>query len=80
MINPCFDEATKTDCPGRHAGCAVDCPAWAEYVRARNAEYEKKRIENDTKTFLMDGQARRSKKFHKRNINARQKRVKYYHE
>lgn len=43
--NPCYDKETKTDCPRRHAGCAVDCPEWAKYSEERAAEY-KKRAEN----------------------------------
>ena len=40
MKCPCYDELTKTDCPRRKAGCAINCPEWAEYVEARNKAYE----------------------------------------
>lgn len=29
------------DCERRHAGCAANCPNWAEYVKARSAYYKK---------------------------------------
>lgn len=29
--SPCFDEATRTDCPNRHVGCRDTCEAWKEY-------------------------------------------------
>ena len=32
--NPC-----SRDCPKRHAGCAVGCKDWKDYVVARNAFY-----------------------------------------
>lgn len=78
MKNPCFDEATHTDCPGRHSGCAVDCPAWAEYVRQRNAEYAKKRAESDAVSVILAGRAKRSRHYHKHSMKSRQRRNKYY--
>ena len=39
---PCYNVETKTDCPRRAAGCAVDCDDWAEYVQERDAEYKKR--------------------------------------
>lgn len=42
MKNPCFNEETRTDCPKRCAGCAVNCPDWAKYVEERNAEYARR--------------------------------------
>lgn len=47
MKNPCFNEETRTDCPKRCAGCAVNCPEWAAYVKERDAEYERRKIESD---------------------------------
>lgn len=45
MRPPCFDEQTKTDCPDRKQGCAVNCEKWAKYLEARNAEYaERKKL------------------------------------
>ena len=43
MKNPCHDHETKTDCADRCAGCAGTCEKWAEYVEARNAEYERRK-------------------------------------
>lgn len=42
MTSPCYDEKTKTDCPRRHAGCAVDCPKWADYIKERDEMYERR--------------------------------------
>lgn len=39
MKNPCYNEATKTDCPDRHSGCGATCEKWAAYVVKRDAEY-----------------------------------------
>ena len=39
---PCYNIDTKTDCPLRAAGCAIGCEAWAEYVKERDAEYQKR--------------------------------------
>lgn len=33
------------DCPGRKAGCAIDCEKWAAYVVERDKTY-KKRVED----------------------------------
>lgn len=40
MSHPCFDEKTKTDCPRRHAGCAVNCPEWAAWEKERAERYK----------------------------------------
>lgn len=37
--SPCFDEATRTSCSRRCAGCSAECPEWAAYVEQRNQEY-----------------------------------------
>lgn len=42
MTNPCYNERTKTDCPDRKAGCAGNCPKWAEYEKNRNEGYKAK--------------------------------------
>lgn len=42
MKNPCYDREKKIDCPDRKGGCQVDCKKWAEYVEARDKEYEKR--------------------------------------
>lgn len=42
MDSPCYDKKTKTDCPRRCKGCAVNCPEWAAYVRERNKVYEQR--------------------------------------
>lgn len=45
MKNPCYNEATKTDCPDRHSGCGATCEKWAAYVVERDAEYDKRHRE-----------------------------------
>lgn len=40
MKSPCRDRATGADCPRRKAGCAANCPDWAEYVDERNKAYK----------------------------------------
>ena len=42
MKNPCYDKTTSTDCPDRKPGCGASCEKWAEYVKARDAEYERR--------------------------------------
>ena len=76
LHNPCYDEEKKKDCPGRHAGCAVDCPAWAEYVRQRDAEYAKRREEMAADQVLINGAYKRRTDWHKRGIKQRPRRKK----
>lgn len=42
MRNPCYDPATKTDCPDRSPNCAITCPKWAKYKKAKNKEYNER--------------------------------------
>ena len=35
---PCFDEATRTDCPKRHVGCRADCPEWQAWEKVHAEE------------------------------------------
>lgn len=53
MKNPCFNEETRTDCPRRCSGCAVSCPDWAAYVKERDAEYERRKIESDVGSIML---------------------------
>ena len=53
MKNPCFNKETRTDCPKRCAGCAVNCPEWAAYVKERDAEYERRKIESAVGSILL---------------------------
>lgn len=43
---PCYDEATRTDCPRRCGGCQVGCPDWALYLEKRSELYKKRDIES----------------------------------
>lgn len=40
--HPCYNPATKQDCPRRKAGCFADCPEWAEYLVKRAEEYQRR--------------------------------------
>lgn len=78
MKNPCYDEVNHKDCPGRHAGCAVDCPAWAEYERQRNMEYQKRHAETEARWAAETPAERRVDREHKNNMRLRTSRNKYY--
>ena len=59
MKVPCYDDINRKDCPDRKAGCAVDCYKWAEYVRARDAEYKAKQAQRAADDVLIQGMAKR---------------------
>ena len=54
MKNPCFDPATKIDCPDRAPGCSVKCPKWAKYKKEKNKEYEERRKQSEYNSMLID--------------------------
>lgn len=54
MKNPCYDKATRTDCPDRHSGCGASCPKWAVYEKVRNKAYEKAYIEKKEAQYTTD--------------------------
>jgi hypothetical protein len=64
MLNPCYDEATHTDCPNRRGGCAVNCKKWAKYCEERNKRYEeeynKKTRKQADESFKYDRKAKRA--------------------
>lgn len=62
MKNPCFNEETRTDCPKRCAGCAVNCPEWAKYVEERNEEYRRRKIQTDADCVIWDGRSKMYKR------------------
>ena len=37
---PCYDEATKTDCPRRYVGCKAGCEAWHKWLAVHAEEQE----------------------------------------
>ena len=39
---PCYNAATKTDCPERTLNCKSYCQDWKDYEKARDEEYEKR--------------------------------------
>lgn len=51
MENPCYNTLTRTDCPNRSSGCAVNCPKWAKYVKERDENYEKRALDNREVAF-----------------------------
>lgn len=44
---PCFDEATRTDCPRRYVGCRADCPEWQAWEKVHAEETEEIRIKRE---------------------------------
>ena len=44
--SPCFDRLNKIDCPERSENCHNDCPRWAEYVKDRDKEYQRRNAAN----------------------------------
>ena len=59
---PCFDEATRTDCPKRHVGCRADCPEWQAWERVHAEETEairNKRDEYDRVESFLSNQNKR---------------------
>ena len=47
LKNPCYDTKTRIDCSRRHEGCQFDCLEWADYIKKRNTEYDKKFTQNE---------------------------------
>lgn len=71
MESPCYNVEKKIDCPRRRAGCAVDCPEWAKYVKARDAEYVERRREKDADSVLAAGCHRRSTEYKRSLVHER---------
>lgn len=61
MKNPCYNKQTKTDCPRRCAGCAINCPDWAEYVKKRAERYKAEAAEREQQGLQVEGDRRRRK-------------------
>ena len=49
------------DCPDRSPGCAVTCSRWAEYIKAREKEYERRKEIKQVSDAICDGYARLAK-------------------
>lgn len=64
--SPCYNRETKTDCPRRCAGCAVDCPDWAAHVSERDKVYKDRKIQRDVGSVMYES---RHSKIDKRNVN-----------
>ena len=54
MKQPC-----DRKCPDRTAGCAANCPKWAEYARWRDGKYERRLRESQVSTAVCEGRIRR---------------------
>lgn len=74
VLPPCYDEATKTDCPRRHGGCAIDCPEWAEYVKKRDEANRKRYAESNANSVISDSHMRHSEKRQRRELAQRSRR------
>lgn len=46
MKNPCYDSATKTDCPERCAGCGATCDKWKKYEESKKEIYKDRIIQS----------------------------------
>ena len=58
MAGPCYDRATRTDCPRRAAWCQLTCPEWAAYIAQRDKAYEARRKKSDAESGMCDHYAR----------------------
>ena len=68
MESPCYNTKTKTDCPRRKAGCAVNCPEWAKYTQERNKEYHERQVQNDIEQTLRSSTAKHANSIQRRRI------------
>lgn len=57
MKQPCL-----RDCPRRNPGCGADCPEWAEYVKWRDKEYDRRKQICKQSEAITDGFMRCGKK------------------
>lgn len=77
MKSPCYNKATKTDCPKRHCGCSTDCPDWAKYEKERDEMYERQAVESKAKEIAVDIYFQRQAWLQKDNIHQRSRKRKY---
>lgn len=69
--NPCYDVKTRTLCPNRHVGCHDACEKWAEYVKARNEVYAKRKAAFDASDAAFIRKHEKEKKRLRRQISDR---------
>lgn len=67
MKNPCYNEVTKTGCPKRAAGCAINCPEWAKHVEEREARYREKKATGDIAAAINRFSVKRMDAYRKKN-------------
>lgn len=71
MKSPCYDPATKIDCPDRAPNCATTCPKWAKYKKAKHKEYEERKKKSVYDSMLIDDRKQRRIDRYKRRKNER---------
>lgn len=74
LKSPCYDASTKTDCPRRCGGCQVNCPDWDAYLKARDEEYKRRKIENAAKSAACSTREAHFRKLEKRKMSDRTRR------
>ena len=52
-------QSCDRDCPDRCPGCGATCPKWAEHVKARDAEYRRRKAEAEVISARIEGGQRR---------------------
>jgi hypothetical protein len=72
--SPCYDTKTKTDCPRRCEGCAINCPEWAEYVEKRDEARRKRYAESSANSAIVNSHMSHSDRRQKRDIAGRTRR------
>lgn len=72
LQSPCYDPATKTDCPRRCGGCQLKCPEWkayeaerAELYRQRTIQYEANVVINKYKSDAFAKHAKKKERLRK---------------
>lgn len=72
LESPCYDRKTKTDCPRRSAGCAVNCPDWEKYAKQRNEMYERNMTTRDAQQMITDNRYDRMNRVYRKTMSDRQ--------
>lgn len=56
MKPPC--KQGEKPCENRSPGCAITCPAWAEYLIHRAEEYKRRQYDRESAEAIADGRRR----------------------
>ena len=73
---PCYDEVTKTDCPRRHSGCAINCEEWHDYAKRRDEEYRRRLAESGANSAIISSNMNHMTKRQRYSIAERARRRK----